>query len=196
MSYITIEPEPGQSDRINVPRGPLIGAGLLTLLVFTLAISARVFGFGHTPEPVSTVQARRTLRFEDATDGGIIVTDVKTDSLVLTLPSGYNGFVRGALRAMARERMIAKVPKTAPFVLTLWADGRLTLDDPSTKGKIEVSSFGPVQMESFAQLLVPDKQGRILGVPTAGTPASKAFTAPMGPNDSTPRLLSPPPASR
>ncbi len=190
-TYVNFEPEPGQSDRIVVPRGPLIGAAVLIAITFALAISARIFGWGHVPEPQSRPQAQRTLRFDDAQDGGIRVYDAKTDSLVLTLPAGYNGFVRGALRAMARKRMLGHVPKSAPFVLTLWVDGRLTLDDPATKDKIEVSSFGPVQIESFAQLLVPDKQGRILGVPTAGTPASKAFTAPMGPNDSTPRLLGP-----
>jgi hypothetical protein len=71
------------------------------------------------------------------------------------------------------------VPNEAPFVLTLWRDGRLTLDDPSTGDNVEISSFGPVQIESFMQFLVPDPNGRIMGIPAAGTPASKAFTAPM-----------------
>jgi putative photosynthetic complex assembly protein len=179
-TYINFEPEPGQNEQIEVPRGPLLGALGLVILTFTLAITARFTGWFKLPEPVSTPQAQRLLRFEDAQDGGIFVYDVRTDSLVINLPAGYNGFVRGALRALARKRMLASVPDTDPFMLTLWADGRLSLRDPSvTNNDVEISSFGPIQIESFMQLLVPDPSGRILGIPAAGTPASKAFTAPM-----------------
>jgi putative photosynthetic complex assembly protein len=178
-TYVTFEPEPGQNERIEVPRGPLLGAFGLVLLTFSLALAARFTGYFKLPEPVSVPEARRALRFEDALDGGIFVYDNATDSLIINLPAGYNGFARGALRALARKRMLAQVPDEAPFVLTLWRDGRLTLDDPSTRDKIEISSFGPVQIESFMQFLVPDPSGRIMGVPAAGTPASKAFTAPM-----------------
>ncbi len=178
-TYVTFEPEPGQNERIEVPRGPLLGALGLVVLSFTLAVTARFTGYFKIPEPVSVPEARRALRFEDAKDGGIFVYDNATDSLIINLPAGYNGFARGALRALARKRMLASVPDNAPFVLTLWRDGRLTLDDPSTRDKIEISSFGPVQIESFMQFLVPDPSGRIMGIPAAGTPASKAFTAPM-----------------
>ncbi|MDX2184902.1 MAG: photosynthetic complex assembly protein PuhC [Gemmatimonadaceae bacterium] len=178
-TYVTFEPEPGQNERIEVPRGPLLGALGLVVLSFTLAVTARSTGYFKIPEPVSVPEARRALRFEDAKDGGIFVYDNATDSLIINLPAGYNGFARGALRALARKRMLASVPDNAPFVLTLWRDGRLTLDDPSTRDKIEISSFGPVQIESFMQFLVPDPSGRIMGIPAAGTPASKAFTAPM-----------------
>lgn len=178
-AYVTFEPEPGQNERIEVPRGPLLGALGLVVLTFSLAIAARFTGWFRLPEPVSVPEARRALRFTDAKDGGIFVHDAATDSLIINLPAGYNGFARGALRALARKRMLASVPDSAPFVLTLWRDGRLTLDDPGTRDKIEISSFGPVQIESFIQFLVPDRTGRIMGIPAAGTPASKAFTAPM-----------------
>jgi putative photosynthetic complex assembly protein len=38
-------------------------------------------------------------------------------------------------------------------MLTRWADGRISLEDPETGRVIELDAFGPTNGEAFAQLL-------------------------------------------
>jgi putative photosynthetic complex assembly protein len=75
-----------------------------------------------------------------------------------TAPSfGTNGFVRGVLRGLARERRLNDVGAQPPFQLTRWSDGRLSLDDPATGRRIDLVAFGPTNAGAFAQLLTaPD----------------------------------------
>ncbi|MGI4875884.1 MAG: photosynthetic complex assembly protein PuhC, partial [Janthinobacterium lividum] len=71
------------------------------------------------------------------------------------LPHGTNnGFIRGVLRGMARDRLMRGVGKAPPFRLTLFGDGALTLFDPSTGRNVELGSFGPTNKQSFADLLL------------------------------------------
>src|SRR5690606_3723935 len=89
----------------------------------------------------------------------ILVRDDATGEVALTLPAGTNGFLRGALRAMADRRRIAQKLPDAPFLLTAWGDGRVTIEDPETGERVAVSSFGPTQVRSFVALL--DKDGTL-----------------------------------
>lgn len=161
MAHIVFEPEPGARDampQIRVPRGPLLGALAVVAVAGGAAVAGRVFGVGATEERVETARAtaldRRVLRFADAADGAVLVYDAPTNVLAVRLPPGGDGFLRGTLRAMARERMLAHVGQGPPFVLTRWSDGRLTLDDSTTRMHVAVTSFGPTQVASFEQLLV------------------------------------------
>ncbi len=155
---IHFEPEPGErpgsAATMNVPRPALIMAGLLVLVVFALVISARVFGVGASHEPTAAVLAERQLTFTDAKDGGIIVEDAKTHTVAAMLPPATNGFIRGALRALTRERALAGIGREQPFRLVRYVDGRLVLHDPATTQHITITSFGPTQIESFDRLLV------------------------------------------
>jgi putative photosynthetic complex assembly protein len=81
----------------------------------------------------------------------------------MRMPSGTNGFVRGALRALASGRRRAGHAATAPFLLSAWDDGRVTIEDPTTGQRIAVSSFGPTQVASFLALL--DTAGRVVSGP-------------------------------
>lgn len=157
MAQIVFEPEPGARDampQIKVPRGPLLGALAVVLVAATAAVSASVFDVGATRDRdiVATAVERRVLRFADAPDGGILVYASPGDRPAVRLAPGADGFLRGALRAMARGRRLANVGSAPPFVLTRWSDGRLTLDDSATKMHVAVSSFGPTQVESFERL--------------------------------------------
>ena len=66
---------------------------------------------------------------------------------------GEQGFLRGALRALARERRMREVGALPPFELAARADGRLTLADTATGARIDLESFGPDQCRVFARLL-------------------------------------------
>ncbi len=71
------------------------------------------------------------------------------------LPHGVNnGFIRGVLRGMARDRKLRDIGPAAPFTLTLFSDDALTLADPATGRSIELGSFGPTNRQSFADLLL------------------------------------------
>ncbi len=137
-----------------VPKGALVMAAMLIVVVFALAISARIFGFGGFREVETTVLAERSLRFADAPDGGITVIDATTNTVAAELIPGSNGFLRGALRALSRSRMAAGMGPEAPFRLVRYEDGRLVLHDPTTSQHVTITSFGPTQIESFDQLLI------------------------------------------
>jgi putative photosynthetic complex assembly protein len=66
---------------------------------------------------------------------------------------GEQGFVRGALRALARERYARGIGSAQPFELIARADGRITLMDPSTGQRVELESFGPTNSAEFSRFL-------------------------------------------
>lgn len=157
MSQIVFEPEPGSHDampQIRVPRGPLLGALAVVLVAAGAAVSARTSGVGATREASYAGQAleRHAVRFADAPDGGILVYHGASGALAGRVAPGGDGFLRGALRAMARGRRLAGAGPERPFVLTRWADGRLTLDDSVTGMHVAVSAFGPTQVASFERV--------------------------------------------
>lgn len=164
MAEIHFEPEPGSTSampQITPPRPILRVAVAMVVLTFALAILATRFGIGKAADVYENPVAQRALSFDDAPDGGILVKDGGSGELALTLPPGTNGFLRGALRALADRRRIAEKPADAPFLLTAWQDGRVTLDDPETGERVAVSSFGPTQVKSFVALL--DREGTLFG---------------------------------
>ena len=99
-------------------------------------------------EPV----ASRSLRFEDRPDGSVAVLDARSGQQIESV-QGEAGFVRGALRAMARERRKQGLGSEPAFELIARADGRLTLADPATGERIDLESFGPTNAAVFARLL-------------------------------------------
>ncbi len=157
---IHFEPEPGSrpgAPPMIVPKPALIMAAALIVLVFALAASAKIFGFGAFKESASAVVAERALFFSDAADGGITVTDATTNTVAAQLTPGTNGFLRGALRALTRERKMASIGPEQPFRLVRYADQRLVLHDDATKQSITITSFGQTQVASFDALLANQK---------------------------------------
>jgi putative photosynthetic complex assembly protein len=163
MANIVFEPEPGAKDampQIRVPRGPLLGALAVVTVAFGAAVAGRFTGAGATHEGVTAGPSARPWRSTGACCASptrrtarVLVYDAPTNALALRLPPGGDGFLRGTLRAMTRERMLARIGQEPPFVLTRWSDGRLTLDDSATQMHVAVTSFGPTQIASFEQLL-------------------------------------------
>ncbi len=157
---IHFEQEPGArpgARPLTVPRSALIMAAALVVFVFGLAISAKIFGFGAFREVPTAVLAERSLRFVDVPGGAITVMDATTNTVAAELGPGTNNFLRGAMRALTRERRAASIGPEVPFRLVRYVDGRLVLHDPATKQSVTVTSFGPTQVESFDRLLVQSK---------------------------------------
>jgi putative photosynthetic complex assembly protein len=82
------------------------------------------------------------------------VRDADGNGIVDVLAPGTYGFVRVAMRGMARDRKIHGVGPTPPFMLTRWSDARVTLDDPNTGRRLDLGAFGRPNAEAFERLLV------------------------------------------
>lgn len=146
----------------TVPRPALVMAGLLVAITLALTGLVRTGLLPREAVPAAaraeagaTATASRNLAFADRADGAVVVTDVDRHA-VLALLRGENdggGFVRGVMRGMARERKMHGIGPAAPFTLTRWSDGGLTLRDPATGRAIELGSFGETNRAAFARFL-------------------------------------------
>lgn len=132
-------------------RLPLTAAAALVVVALLGAGAVRLSGITIS-EPDAAAVATRNLRFIDRSDGSIDVLDAHTHALVQTV-RGEAGFVRGALRGLARERRRAGFGAEPPFMLIARADGRLTLIDPSTNRRVDLEAFGPANSAEFARML-------------------------------------------
>ncbi|MBL8672024.1 MAG: hypothetical protein JNK11_15295 [Alphaproteobacteria bacterium] len=143
------------SDR-PFPRGALIGAAALIGFALTAAAVGRAAGVGTTSLPDAPEQSARDLRFADRDDGAVAVYEATSGSLVAVIEPGTNGFARGVLRGLARERKRQDIEAAPPFRLTRWADGRLSIEDPQTGRRIDLGAFGPTNIETFARLMAAE----------------------------------------
>ncbi|WP_421839013.1 photosynthetic complex assembly protein PuhC [Novosphingobium sp.] len=146
----------------TMPKGALASALVLvgTALALTALVKVGVLSREAIPAAARTEAhvapaVVRQLTFTDRGDGAVVVRDVSTGETVRVLVDGVpgNGFVRGVMRGMARERHFRGVGMAPPFTLTLWKNGTLSLDDKATGRSIELGSFGPDNRAAFAALL-------------------------------------------
>lgn len=136
-----------------LPRATLIGAGaLIAFTVLSVAVARIAPPEAAAASTVAQLQSR-DLRFLDRADGAVAVFDPADASPVAVLAAGSNNFIRGALRGLARERKRQEIGAEPPFRLTLWADGRYTLQDTATGRTIDLRAFGPTNAQAFASLL-------------------------------------------
>jgi putative photosynthetic complex assembly protein len=145
----TVHARPTAPD--TMPRGPLLWIGALLLAVLLGVATVRLSGT-EIREPDAAAVAQRSLRFEDRRDGSVAVLDARSGRQIEAI-HGEAGFLRGALRAMARERRKQGLGAEPAFELIARADGRLTLSDPATGERVDLESFGPSNAGVFARLL-------------------------------------------
>lgn len=140
----------GQTAADTFPKGALIGAGLMIALSITAAATARWTGIGaFHGERVMAVETVE-LTFADRTDGGIVAAGPFGETVFQT---GNDGFVRGVLRGLARERKLRGIGAEAPFRLVRRVDGRLVLEDPATGHALDLGAYGSANADTFGRLL-------------------------------------------
>jgi putative photosynthetic complex assembly protein len=141
-----------------IPRPLLIGVGVMLALVIGLVGVAKVSGYklGLPPADAVAIDSRDVI-FIDQPDGGVLVLEAGSREKIDVLAPGAYGFVRGAMRALAREHRGLERGEDAPFRLTAWNDGRVTLDDLTTQARIELKAYGPTNADAFARLLTVGK---------------------------------------
>ena len=156
-------PEPAR-----FPRLPLYAIGGLLALTLISVTIVRVGDLGTSYVSTAAAQYERALKFEDRVDGSIAVIDARDGGLIDLIAPGSNGFLRGALRGLARERKRMGQGAEVPFMLVARTDGRLTLDDPVSKRQIDLKSFGPTNASVFEQFLskpsMPQKTAALIGL--------------------------------
>jgi len=134
-----------------LPRRALLAIGGVLLATVVGVAAVRLSGTDiRTPD--APVLQMRELRFEDRADGSVDVIDAATQSVIHNV-TGENGFFRGSLRGLARERKRNGLGSELPFQLIGHADGRLTLLDPTTGTRVDLGSFGPTNAAVFVRFL-------------------------------------------
>ena len=144
-----------------IPKGALTLA--ISLALFALAVTAgvRIFGIPPSASPVAlraegkvaAIQSR-DLRFLDQPNGSVLILDVTSGKAASVIePGSQSGFIRGVMRGLARDRMKRGIGSEAPFRLTEWADGELSLTDSATGRTLEMTAFGTTNRAAFAALL-------------------------------------------
>lgn len=143
-----------------IPRAAIAAACSVALFALAAVTFARVAGMPPIASPVAEraaahIAAARTrdLRFIDRADGALRIVDAGGGTETVIEPGSTSGFVRGVMRGMARERMKYGVGREAPFRLTLWANGQLSLEDRATGRIVELSGFGDTNRAAFVALL-------------------------------------------
>ena len=147
MSNIDTEP---------FPRLALIAAGTLISLAMIGAATGRYMRESHPAagiEQTGAPTAARDLTFFDMADGSVQVRDASGQSVVFVAAPGTNGFIRGVMRGMARDRQLLGYGQGPAFRLAQWPDGRLSLQDLATGKHIDLAAFGATNRAAFAQLL-------------------------------------------
>ncbi len=133
------------------PRIALVVASVVIALTLGGVGIARWSGFdGKQKDAQATAQ--RALHFQDRPQGGIAIVDAASGATLETV-YGEQGFLRGTLRAVVRERKLRGIVSESPLQLIARADGRLTLSDPATGSRIDLESFGSTNAAVFARWL-------------------------------------------
>ncbi len=140
-------------DHGTVPRLPLMALGAMVLMVVLTVALVRFTGKGAVHVPDAAAAGVRELLFEDRPNGSIVVLDARDRRVVDTVAPESNGFLRGTMRGLARERKRQGIGPELPFQLIGRADGRLTLVDPGTGRRVDLESFGPTNAAAFARLM-------------------------------------------
>jgi putative photosynthetic complex assembly protein len=136
-----------------VPRPALIAAGVMIALTITGAAVSRLSGASDSAPTAAPVMSRELL-FRDRADGAVLVYDARdTSAPIQVIAPETNGFLRGTMRGLARQRIRQDADRDVPFRLTQWADNRLTLEDPTTHRRVDLEAFGETNELVFARLL-------------------------------------------
>ncbi len=135
------------------PRGILIAiASLVGFTILAVGV-ARLTGFDPSQAPLSPAVQVRDLRFVEVGEGELAVYDDATDALLEKLPPQGDGFIRGVLRTLARERRMHSVDPDGPYRLSLRENGRYTLEDLTTDFFVDLRAFGPTNEAAVGRFL-------------------------------------------
>jgi len=118
-----------------------------------------ILSFMHRPATLSqTVShgnaiASQQLKFIDREGGTVSIINAGDNTELAVLQVGEDGFMRSVMRGLANRRKSLGLGPEIPFELTLWEDGLVSLIDPATQKRVELSAFGKDNVAAFTRLL-------------------------------------------
>lgn len=131
---------------------PLVVGGAMIAITLAAVLGPGLYQPQDPPRGDRVVS--RELRFEDRPDGAVAILDARNGAIISLVPPGEGGFVRATLRGLARERRMNEAGGAeVPFRVSVWEDGRLTLEDTATGRLVELGAFGQTQVQTFARLV-------------------------------------------
>lgn len=140
-------------DKERIQRMMMRGVFILLMVILALVALARLTDRPLVAvPPVAEVVDTRDIVLESDTSGGAFVRDMDGTVLV-DLGPGEGGFLHTMWRAVQRERVRYRVGQDGPVTITLHADNRLRLFDPSTGQTIDLNAFGSNNVGAFRALL-------------------------------------------
>lgn len=140
------------------PRRILMAGATVIVLSIAAAGAGRMWGVSYN-KPTAPAVISRELVFRDRPNGAVAIYDAHDTSAPISIAAPEtNGFLRATMRGLAQQRLRQDADRDVPFRLTEWADGRLTLEDPTTYRTVEMEAFGITNERVFAALLTAKPQ--------------------------------------
>jgi putative photosynthetic complex assembly protein len=97
----------------------------------------------------------RDLTFVEVDGGDLAIYDAATGDLLESVPPGKDGFIRGVLRTLERERRKHGVALDGPYRVSRRENGRYMLEDQATGFLIDLRAFGPTNEAAVGRFLPP-----------------------------------------
>lgn len=138
-----------QDDREVIPR-KLIYA-MYGLAGMTLLVTAGAVLTGRTPSGVAPVEPAVATHVVTISGDGDAARVEDADGTVL-LDAENGAFVAVVRNGLDTVRYRHRVDGNPPVEITEWESGRMTLHDPATGWKMELSSFGRGNLNHFRRL--------------------------------------------
>lgn len=138
---------------------PLWFRSTLVVVLLSTVVLAYINRISSTDTSISqtmdhgAVLKETQLHFVDFDHGEISIINAATNQEITRLHTGEDGFMRSVMRGMVRERKARGLGPEVPFQLTLWESGLVSLIDPATQRRVELSAFGHDNVNAFTRLL-------------------------------------------
>jgi putative photosynthetic complex assembly protein len=145
---------------------PIISQKPFAAIFIALALTVLAIGAsrlsGYQPPasmPAEPSDATRVLKFEDAPQGTVIVSDAETGELITSFGRGEGSFVRATLRALVHDRQHKGISTEGHFRLERHAGPQLFLIDEASGKTLSLNAFGPDNTAAFAAFMSTQKKG-------------------------------------
>lgn len=134
---------------------PLLFMRLLfgTAAISLIMVFAHVWVSPQTQPGISAPVAQEVPIRLTRDETGIVLSRIDQSPLLLSRKEAR--FANRLLRVVQRQRSKSGTDLTAPLHLIVTATGRMSLEDPFTNWRAEISSFGTEKTAAFATLLQP-----------------------------------------
>jgi len=139
---------------MSPPKPLLIFAAVIVVMTISMAVAWRYWlNPGDTNGGVTVVQTQ-AFRFVPHGSDRLDVRLMPEDRSLTEVSGNLSSFLQGIVRSLERQRLVDQVSAMdAPFRITYWSDGRLTLEDPTTDTTIALQAYGLDNTAHVFQLL-------------------------------------------